>query len=166
MTQSTAIRFGVGVLSARPGLSAPAFADCGDDMQKLAQDAQRRTAEDQRLRQGGAWQAAGSGGVLRQVGRASPRRDRAARLYGKEQGLVLVPDEAIDNLKTAPRQERRLHRQGLHGRRENQEDEGAGGAGRRRRAAGPAAAGRAALTVEPSARGPAGRAARRAWCCG
>ena len=78
-------------VAAALGLAAPAFADCGVDMQKLAQD---RNVELQRVND---FAKASHGKPLdptlfceKTVGllRAEVRDDR---LYGKEQGLVLVP---------------------------------------------------------------------------
>ena len=77
------------------------LADCGQDMQKLAQ---ARNVEMQKVNDfaksfhGKPMDPAAF--CVKTVGPPA-RRAGVDRLYGQEQGLVLVPDEAIDQLKAS-----------------------------------------------------------------
>ncbi len=143
--------------------AAPALADqdCAGDLQKLAA---RRTAA--------------MSGINEMVASAKGKKldpaafcVRSRPLNAAEEAMLAymvknkdwcqIPDEAIARPQGFARQERRLRRQGLHGRRSGREDEEAGRAGAAttaggRRAAGAAAAGRPALkpdaAVLPDAR--------------
>ena len=149
MTQRRRFILALAVAAAGLGLSAPALADCGSDMQKLAAD---RNVELQKINE---FAKASHGKPL------DPTQFcvRSAGLLRAEGALIAYmeknkdwcsfPDDAITNLKTSHAKNAGIQRQGLHGRREDQENEGAGRAGRRWRAAGSTAAGRAALTAEP-----------------
>ena len=117
-------------LALAAAFAGPARADCGQDMQKLAQ---ARNAE---LEKVNTFAKAAHGKPLDPeafcVKSAGLLKAEVGdhRLHGQEQGLVLLPRRRDQQPQGEPRQERRLQRQGLRGRRQDQEDEGAGGAGR------------------------------------
>ncbi len=132
----------------RAAFAGPAWADCGQDMQKLAQ---ARNAE---LEKVNAFAKAAHGKPLDPeafcVKSAGLLKAESAIIayMEKNKDWCSFPDEAINNLKASHAKNAGFNAKACTVAAEDQEDEGAGGAGRRR-PAGSAAAARAALTSAP-----------------
>ena len=122
-------------------------------MQKLAAGAQRRDGRASTLSSSRSRASRSTRrGFCAKTGGLLAAESAMLAYMEKNKDWCSIPDDAIDQSQGRPRQERRLQRQGLHRRRADQEDEGAGRAGRRpAAAAGAAASGRPALSAAPRA---------------